>query len=96
MINTANEQKLVARITARVPDYVHSTLAEAAALLGATVSQFVVQSALERANDVIERERFVLLSDKTAKKFVDALENPPCANEKLKAAFRCHKDHFNA
>ena len=91
---TKPEEKLTARITTRVPESIHSVLSEAASLVGATVNQFVVQSALEKANSVIEHERFIVLSSQASKKFIDALENPPEANEKLKAAFRAHKEHF--
>ncbi len=98
MIATAlkktSEEKLTARITTRVSENVHSVLAEAATLVGATVNQFVVQSALERAKSVIEHERFVFLSSQASKKFIEALDNPPKANEQLKAAFHAHKEHF--
>ena len=82
------------RISTRVPENVHSILSEAAALVGATVNQFVVQSALERANAVIEQERSIILTSQAARKFIAALDNPPRANEKLKAAFRAHKEQF--
>lgn len=88
------EEKLTARITTRVPESVHSILSEAATLVGATVNQFVVQSALEKANSVIEHERFIFLSSQASKKFIDALDNPPEANEKLKAAFQAHKKNL--
>jgi len=82
------------RITTRVSEDMHSLLAEAAALVGATVNQFVVQSAYEKAKKVIEDDRFVFLSSQASKKFIEALENPPKANDKLKAAFQAHKEHF--
>jgi uncharacterized protein (DUF1778 family) len=41
------------RISARVPESVFETLTRAAALVGSTVNQFLVQSALERAQTVI-------------------------------------------
>lgn len=44
------------RIGARVPPEVYATLTRAAELLGATVNQFLVQSALKEAQSVIERE----------------------------------------
>ena len=42
------------RITARVSDKVRVTLEQAAELLGATVNQFVVQTAYQEAQRVIE------------------------------------------
>jgi uncharacterized protein (DUF1778 family) len=91
MATTADE-KLTARITTRVPESVHSLLSEAATLVGATINQFVVQSALDRANSVIEHERLITLNAEASQRFVDALENPPAPNEKLKAAFRAHRE----
>jgi uncharacterized protein (DUF1778 family) len=82
------------RITTRVTEDVHSLLTEAATLVGSTVNQFVVQSAYEKAKKVIEGDRLVFLSSQASKKFIDALENPPKANDKLKAAFQAHKEQL--
>jgi uncharacterized protein (DUF1778 family) len=79
------------RISARVSENVYETLSRAADLVGSTVNQFLVQSALERAHAVIEEESVIRLSGESAKRFFDAIENPPAPNEKLKAAFRAHK-----
>jgi uncharacterized protein (DUF1778 family) len=79
------------RISARVSENVYQTLHRAADLLGSTVNQFLVQSALERAQAVIKEESIIYLSGESAKSFFDAIENPPAPNQKLKAAFRKHK-----
>ena len=55
------------RITARVSDSVRDTLEQAAELLGATVNQFVVQTAYVEAQRVIERESVIRLSQKDAR-----------------------------
>ncbi|MEZ5601976.1 MAG: DUF1778 domain-containing protein [Candidatus Competibacteraceae bacterium] len=47
------------RIGARVPHEVYETLCRAAELTGATVNQFLVQSALKEAQAVIEREEVI-------------------------------------
>ncbi|RJQ78895.1 MAG: DUF1778 domain-containing protein [Desulfobacteraceae bacterium] len=82
------------RISARVSENVYVTLSRAAELVGSTVNQFLVQSALERAQAVIEEESIIRLSGESAKKFFDAIENPPAPNKKLKAAFRAHKERL--
>ena len=82
------------RVSARVPENVHETLAEAAALVGATLNQFVVQSALEKAKEVIESERIIRLTEKDADAFFEALENPPEPNEALRAAAHRHLELF--
>ncbi len=81
------------RISARVPAHVHQMLCRAADLTGATVNQFLVQSALEKAHTVIEEDRMIRLTGESARKFFDAIENPPLPNDKLKAAFRKHLEH---
>ena len=58
------------------------------------LSRPLVQSAYEKAKKVIENDRLVFLSSQASKRFIDALENPPEANDKLKAAFQAHKEHF--
>jgi uncharacterized protein (DUF1778 family) len=52
------------RIGARVPHEVYITLCRAAELTGATVNQFLVQSALKEAQAVIEREEIIRLSSR--------------------------------
>ncbi len=79
------------RISARVDESVFEILTRAAALVGSTVNQFLVQSALEKAQNVIEEENIIRLSAESAKRFFDAIENPPAPNEKLLAAFRAHQ-----
>lgn len=74
------------RIGARVPHEVYETLCRAAELTGATVNQFLVQSALKEAQAVIEREEVIRLSARDWTSLLDLLENPPQPNAKLKAA----------
>ncbi|PWQ95584.1 DUF1778 domain-containing protein [Leucothrix pacifica] len=74
------------RITARVNDEVKNTLSAAAELVGATLNQFLVQAALEKAESIIEKERMIYLSKKDCEVFFDALDNPPEPNQKLKNA----------
>ncbi len=86
------------RITARVPQPVADTLQHAADLSGATLNQFVVQSALEKARAIIageERERVIHLSSKDAAAFVRMIENPPKPNKALAKAMARYKKKVN-
>lgn len=74
------------RIPARMPTAVYERVVEAAQAVGATLNQFLVQSALEKANEILEHERVIKLSTASAKSVFDLLENPPAPDEKLKAA----------
>ena len=86
--------KVETRISARVPEQVYETLTRAAELCGATMNQFLVQSALDRARTVIEEESLIRLDAEAARRFFEAIENPPAPNEKLLAAFHAHKERL--
>src|SRR5690606_16480644 len=68
------------RITARVPLAVQEKLQEAADLTGATLNQFVVQCALEKAEQIIDREKLIAMTAKDAAMLIELLENPPVRN----------------
>ena len=76
------------RIPARMPLAVYNRVVEAAQAVGATLNQFLVQSALEKANVVLEQERVINLTTSSAKTIFDLVENPPVPNERLKAAMK--------
>jgi uncharacterized protein (DUF1778 family) len=74
------------RLTARIPEHLRETLEQAAGLQGATLSQFVVQSAFAEAQRVLERETLIHLSQRDAQKVFGLLAHPPKPNRALKAA----------
>ena len=74
------------RIGARVPHEVYETLCRAAELTGATVNQFLVQSALKEAQAVIERNEVLRLSSGEWRWLMDLLDRPPEPNARLKSA----------
>ena len=78
------------RITARVPHSTRSVIERAAAVYGATINQFIVQAAVERANEVLKNMETVKLSSRDAQAFMDALANPPGPNKKLLDAVQAH------
>ena len=84
------------RITARVSDSVRSTLEQAAELVGATVNQFVVQTAYLEAQRVIERESVIRLSQEDARQVLALLDNPPKPNKRLKEAVKTHRNTVRA
>jgi uncharacterized protein (DUF1778 family) len=73
------------RITTRVSSRVRETLETAADIVGATVNQFIVQTALREAERIIEQERIIRLSARDAEAFLRALDAPPPPNDKLTA-----------
>ena len=79
------------RITARVSPSVRDTLEQAAELLGSTVNQFVVQTAYQEAQRVIERETVIRLSQKDARRVLALLDHPPKPNPRLRDAVKAFK-----
>jgi len=82
------------RFQTRMPYHVHEKLAHAADLLGATLNQFVVQSALERANAVLEQERVLNLTFRDAEILFEAIEHSPPPNDQLIKAAQAYKKEF--
>ena len=76
------------RITARVPIHVQVTLEIAANLVGATMNQFIIQTALREAERIIEQEKVIRLNAPDAEALLLALDNPPMPNAKLLATLQ--------
>jgi len=78
------------RITARIPRANRVLIERAAAIYGATLNQFIVQSALDRAGEILQREELLRLTERDARTFLDALENPPEPSAALIGALQAH------
>ncbi|HFG1518799.1 TPA: DUF1778 domain-containing protein [Vibrio cholerae] len=75
------------RITARVDVDTQDLLTKAAALAGmSSINSFVLNAAIEKAKQVIEREQALKLSQADAVLLMEALDNQAVANAKLKLA----------
>jgi uncharacterized protein (DUF1778 family) len=72
-------------------DHVQGTLQTAADLVGATLNQFVVQAAMEKAEKLIENETSMRLSRRESLRLLNLLDNPPPRNEKFPAAQARHQ-----
>lgn len=86
--------KKTERISARIPLHVYEKLIEASQVSGSTINQFLVQSALEKANHILEQERVIHMTKQDAKVFFEALENPPPLNDKLLEAIKSYQEAF--
>lgn len=81
------------RITARVDIDTQDLLTKAAAIAGmSSINSFVLNAAIEKAKQVIEREQTLKLSQADAMLLMDALDRPATSNPKLKAA----ADRYNS
>lgn len=79
------------RVTARISEEVKLLLTQAAELSGATLNQFLVQAALEKAQRMIEQENIIRLSLRDSAWFFDLLDNPQQPNAKLLQAVAAHQ-----
>ena len=82
------------RFQTRMPYHIHDKLSQAAEILGSTLNQFIVQSALEKAYSVFRQESILNLSLKDAEIFFEAIENPPPPNDELIKAAQEYKKVF--
>lgn len=76
------------RIDLRLSNDDKSMIEEAAAMTNQTITQFMVSSASERAAEIIEQHRRLVLSEESWNLVMDALSQPPEPNEKLQRAAR--------
>ena len=92
---TTNAERKETRLVARTSAEIQEIIQRAADYSGATLSQFLIESAMERARNVIERTETLSLSMAGADALFAALENPPKANNKLLKAAQHYRDTVN-
>lgn len=61
-------------------------------MTGATLNQFLVQAALEKAQMIIDREYVIRYTREDAAMLINLLDAPPAPNEALIKAFERHKN----
>lgn len=87
-----NTERKETRLVARTSTEIQEIIQRAADYSGATLSQFLIESAMEKARSVIERTETLHLSMAGADALFAALKNPPKANAKLLKAAKHYKD----
>ena len=91
-MTAVSAERKTERITARVAPTALEKIEYAASLQGATVNQFLVNSALNTAESIIEHERHIKLSKEEANCFMAILARPQKPNKKLRAAFQGYQE----
>lgn len=94
-IMNTNAERKGTRLVARTSTEIQAIIQRAADYSGVTLSQFLIESAMERARNVIERTETLHLSMAGADALFAALENSPKANAKLLKAAKHYKDTVN-
>jgi len=79
------------RLEARVTPEQKQLIARGAALRGFSVTDFVVASAQQAANDAIRDSQILTLHDDARDVFVKAILNPPSPNRAARAAAKRYK-----
>ncbi|EBA9946013.1 DUF1778 domain-containing protein [Salmonella enterica] len=74
------------RIDLRLNEDDKQMIEEAAAMTNQSISQFMVSTASERAAEVIDQHRRLLLNEESWNLVMDAITNPPAPNDRLKRA----------
>ncbi|AEX54749.1 hypothetical protein GRAQ_04875 [Rahnella aquatilis CIP 78.65 = ATCC 33071] len=74
------------RIDLRLNDEDKRMIEEAAAMTNQSVTQFMLSSASERAAEVIEQHRRLILNEESWELVMNAISNPAIPNERLKQA----------
>ena len=74
------------RIELRLNEDDKHMIEEAAAMTNQSISQFMVSTASERAAEVIDQHRRLLLNEESWNLVMDAIINPPAPNDRLKRA----------
>jgi len=76
------------RIDLRLNEDDKSMIEEAAAMTNQSISQFMVSTASERAAEIIDQHRRLILNEESWNLVLDAISNPPAANSRLKQAVK--------
>ncbi|EAO5395261.1 DUF1778 domain-containing protein [Salmonella enterica] len=72
------------RIDLRLNEDDKNMIEEAAAMTNQSISQFMVSTASERAAEVINQHRRLILNEESWDLVMDAISNPPLPNDRLK------------
>ncbi|PHS16863.1 MAG: hypothetical protein COA86_11420 [Kangiella sp.] len=90
-----NIERKETRLVARTSNEIQEFIQRAADYSGATVSQFLIDSAMEKSRKVIERTETLNLSMAGADALLSALESAPQTSSKLLKAASRYKGTVN-
>ncbi|MCF6318059.1 MAG: DUF1778 domain-containing protein [Proteobacteria bacterium] len=83
------------RIGVRTTTEIQETIQRASKYLGTSVSQFLIDTALEKAIDVIETAETIKLTNKGADAMMALLNNPPVPNKSLIDSFQKYQENVS-
>lgn len=86
-----NAERKDTRLVARTSPKIQEIIQRAADYSGATLSQFLIESVMDKARNVIEQTETLHLSMAGADALLAAMENPPKASKKLLKAAQVYR-----
>ena len=89
-LNVTTSTAKIERINLRLKQHAKLLIERAATFEGKTVSSFILSSALASAEKTLLERESILLNERDAQRFLDALAKPIEFNEKLTAALAEH------
>jgi uncharacterized protein (DUF1778 family) len=92
---TIQAERKNTRLVARTSEKTQGIIQRAADYSGASISQFLIESAMEKALAVIEKTEVLHLSMASSDRLFHALDNPPKVNSKLLSAANDYRDSVN-
>ena len=95
-MTAATDKEGEKRLVARANPEIHQRIAEAAELQGSTVSQFLLDAALERASEVTERATRINASREAFESMLEALDQPPRPLPRLRQVAQRYKEEVDA
>ncbi len=90
MTAVAQRKARMERIDLRTSANTKRLIVKASALAGVSISTFMVNSAQERAQQMLAQHEALTLSAQDWDKFVSVIDNPPLPNPRLKTAMKKH------
>lgn len=90
MTALAQRKTRMERIDLRTSANTKQLIVKASALAGVSISTFMVNSAQERAQQMLAQHEALTLSAQDWDKFVSVIDNPPPPNQRLKTAMKKH------
>lgn len=81
-------QATLSRINLRTTPGIKQVIGQAAEMLGATVSAFMLQNAYDAAKRVLAEQQILTLSNRDRDAFLEALNKPPAPSKELRKLLR--------
>lgn len=95
MTTTTKNDIKKARLEARISTQQKEIIIEAARITGRSLTDFIVSTVVEAAQETIRQQQIFQLSEKDRLFFVETILNPPLPTEKLKTSAQKYCQQIN-